>query len=156
MTYLGVSFNTVDMCLHVDADKMVELKSELIKWVRKTTAKKYELQSILGKLLWVSRTVRFSRIFVSRIIAETRKLSKQSDKSTLSRDIRKDFLWWLTFMEEFSGVEIIPATTVSLAVYGDACPRVGAAGILIWVNIFLKDFLFTCGQLILLSILRSS
>lgn len=127
MTYLGVSFNTVDMCLHVDADKMVELKSELIKWVRKTTAKKYELQSILGKLLWVSRTVRFSRIFVSRIIAETRKLSKQSDKSTLSRDIRKDFLWWLTFMEEFSGVEIIPATTVSLAVYGDACPQGGGS-----------------------------
>ena len=121
MTYLGVSFNTVDMCLHVDADKMVELKSELIKWVRKTTAKKYELQSILGKLLWVSRTVRFSRIFVSRIIAETRKLSKQSDKSTLSRDIRKDFLWWLTFMEEFSGVEIIPATPV-LVVY-TFCPQ---------------------------------
>ena len=57
MTYLGVSFNTVDMCLHVDADKMVELKSELIKWVRKTTAKKYELQSILGKLLWVYRKI---------------------------------------------------------------------------------------------------
>ena len=78
MTYLGVSFNTVDMCLHVDQEKIVELKSELTKWMRKTVAKKCELQSILGKLLWVSRTVRFSRIFVCRIIAETRKLMKYS------------------------------------------------------------------------------
>ena len=29
MTYLGVSFNTVDMCIHVDVEKVAELKSEL-------------------------------------------------------------------------------------------------------------------------------
>ena len=79
------------------------------------------MQSILGKLLWVSRTVRFSRIFVARIIAEIRKLEKQSDKTVLSRDIRKDFLWWLTFIEIFNGVELIPSPSVNIAVYGDAC-----------------------------------
>ena len=127
MTYLGVGFNTVDMCLYVDADKIVELKSELTGWARKTVAKKSELQSILGKLLWVSRAVRFSRIFVSRIISEVRKLSKQSEKSTLSRDIRKDFLWWLKYLEDFSGVELIPPITVSLAVLGDAYPQGGGS-----------------------------
>ena len=127
MTYLGVAFNTIDMCIHVDGDKIIELKSELQKWSRKTVAKKCELQSILGKLLWVSRAVRFSRVFVSRIIAEVRKLKKQSDKSTLSLEIRKDFLWWDKFLVEFSGVEIIPAPTVSLAVYGDACVQGGGS-----------------------------
>ena len=78
-------------------------KSELEKWSRKTVAKKSDLQSILGKLLWVSRTVRFSRVFVCRIIAEVRKLTKQSEKTTLSREIRKDFMWWQKFMEKFSG-----------------------------------------------------
>ena len=97
----------------------------LKKWINKTRAKKSDLQSILGKLLWVSRTVRFSRVFVSRIIAEIRKLDKQYEKTTLSREIKKDFLWWNTFLEEFSGVEIIPSPTVSLAVYGDACVQGG-------------------------------
>ena len=120
MTYLGVSFNTIDMCMHVDKEKVVELKSELLKWSRKTTAKKCELQSILGKLLWVSKTVRFSRVFVCRIIAQVRKLSKQSEKTTLSQEIRKDFLWWDTFMEDFSGVEMIIPPTVCLSVLGDA------------------------------------
>ena len=127
MTYLGVSFNTLDMCLHVDQEKITELKSELSKWIRKTVAKKCELQSILGKLLWVSRAVRFSRIFVARIIAETRKLTKQTDKSKLSLDIRKDFLWWSKYLEIFSGVEMIPATTVELAVFGDAYPQGGGS-----------------------------
>ena len=127
MTYLGVSFNTVDMCMHVDPDKIVELKSELIKWSRKTVAKISELQSILGKLLWVCKAVRFSRVFVCRIIAEVRKLKKQSEKTTLSKDIRKDFLWWQKFLETFSGVEMIISPTVCLSVLGDAYPQGGGS-----------------------------
>ena len=69
MTYLGVKFDTRNMCMYVDDDKIKELKAELGRWVVKTVTKKSELQSILGKLLWVSKTVRFSRIFVARIIA---------------------------------------------------------------------------------------
>ena len=127
MTYLGVSFNTIDMCMHVDADKLVELKVEISKWVNKTVAKKCEIQSILGKLLWVSKTVRYSRVFVCRIISEVRKLSKQSEKTTLSRDIKKDFLWWQKFLESFSGVEIIIPPTVCLSVLGDAYPQGGGS-----------------------------
>ena len=127
MTYLGVSFNTNDMCMHVDKDKIVELKHELSRWSRKTVAKKCELQSILGKLLWVSKTVRFSRVFVCRIIAELRKLSKQSERTTLSREIRKDFLWWDKFLEIFSGVELIISPNVCLSVLGDAFPQGGGS-----------------------------
>ena len=127
MTYLGVCFDTVNMCMRVDRDKVTELKSELLKWSRKTVAKKQELQSILGKLLWVSRTVRFSRVFVSRIIAEIRKLTSQSTKTTLSLEIRKDFLWWDKYLEAFSGVELIPPTTVCQSVLGDAYPQGGGS-----------------------------
>ena len=127
MTYLGVAFNTAEMKMYVDSSKLAELKSEIAKWSKKTVAKKYELQSILGKLLWVSRTVRFSRVFVSRIIGETRKLQKQSDKTMLSADLRKDFLWWEKYLEVFSGVEIIPPLTVNMFVYGDACVQGGGS-----------------------------
>ena len=127
MTYLGVSFNTIDMCMHVDSDKRVELKSELRKWSKKTVATKTDLQSILGKLLWVSKCVKFSRVFVCRIIAEVRKLQKQTQKTVLSREIRKDFLWWDKFLEVFSGVEIIIPPTVCLSVLGDAYPQGGGS-----------------------------
>ena len=74
MTYLGVKFDTEKMCLFVDEEKLIELKMLPQKWLAKTVPKKHELQSVLGKLIWVSKTVRFSRVFVARIIAEIRKL----------------------------------------------------------------------------------
>ena len=83
MTYLGASFDTIDMCMQVESDKIVELKNVLVKWARKTVAKKHELRSILGKLIWVSKTVRHSRVFVSRIISELRKLPSQSSRQHL-------------------------------------------------------------------------
>ena len=85
------------------------------------------MQSILGKLLWVSKAVRFSRVFVSRIIAEVRKLKSQSDKVILSHEIKKDFLWWDTYLKEFSGVEFIPNLVSSTNVFGDACVDGGGA-----------------------------
>ena len=127
MVYLGVKFDSNTMSMYVEDDKVIELNNELIKWSRKTTAKKSELQSILGKLLWVSKCVRNSRVFVSRIIAEVRKLPSQSSKTTLSSEIRKDFLWWKQFIEVFSGVEIIPPTTVCQSVLGDAYPQGGGS-----------------------------
>ena len=127
MVYLGVKFDTVDMCMYVEDDKVAELKFELQKWSNKTVAKKFELQSILGKLIWVSKTVRWSRVFVTRIICEIRKLPSQSAKTTLSNDVRKDFLWWQTYLEVFSGVEIIPPTTVCQSVLGDAYPQGGGS-----------------------------
>ena len=68
MTYLGIQFNTLKLEMSVNESKCSELKFELLKWSRKTVATKAELQSILGKLLWVSRAVRYSRCFVLRII----------------------------------------------------------------------------------------
>ena len=92
LTYLGIEFDTVKLEMSVNLSKCAELRLELDRWHRKTVANKSEIQSILGKLLWISRAVKFSRCFVSRIIAEVRKLSSQKQKTTLSHDIRSDLL----------------------------------------------------------------
>ena len=127
MVYLGVKFDTNAMAIYVEDEKVKELKHELHKWVKKTVAKKSELQSILGKLLWVSKAVRYSRVFVGRIIAAVRPLKSQSSKTTLTFEIKKDFLWWEKFLESFSGVELIPPITVSQSIYGDAYPQGGGS-----------------------------
>ena len=99
LTYLGIQFDTRVLEMRVDEAKCSELKTVLKKWLNKTVASKTDLQSILGKLLWVSKAVKFSRCFVMRIIAEVKKLKYQSQKVKLSLDVRKDFLWWDTFSE---------------------------------------------------------
>ena len=122
LTYLGVEFDTVKLEMRINSEKCQELSFELIKWARKTVATKADLQSILGKLLWISRVVKFSRCFVIRIIDEIKKLKKQNQKITLSNDIRKDFLWWETYMAMFNGIHLLVPTDISEQLAGDACP----------------------------------
>ena len=69
MRFLVVEFDTIKMCMREDESKMAEIQHLSLLWSRKTVANKQELQSILGKLIWVSKVVRFSRCFVSRIIS---------------------------------------------------------------------------------------
>ena len=65
MVYLGVEFDSIKMEMRIGEDKYLELRSDLLSWSRKTVASKQEIQSILGKLMWVSRAVRHSRAFVN-------------------------------------------------------------------------------------------
>ena len=104
MTYLGLEFDSKTMELRVNSEKCNELRNDLQIWMRKTRASKSDLQSILGKLIWVSKAVKFSRVFVLRIINEIKLLKSQKDKITLSDDLRKDFLWWKVYMDVFNGV----------------------------------------------------
>ena len=60
MLYLGVEFDSVRMEMRIDKIKCKELRNDLITWARRTVATKQEIQSILGKLMWVSRAVRHS------------------------------------------------------------------------------------------------
>ena len=108
--------------MRVDQTKCAELRKELGNWYRRTVATKSEIQSILGKLMWIARAVKYSRCFVLRIIAEVKKLTSQKQKCTLSLAIRKDLLWWKEYLHVFNGVELLVSNTVSVQVAGDACP----------------------------------
>ena len=81
-----------------------------------------EIQSILGKLMWIARAVKFSRCFVLRIIAEMKKLTHQKQKTTLSLAIRKDLLWWKEYLLVFNGIEFLVPEKIAVQVAGDACP----------------------------------
>ena len=122
MTFLGVEFDTESMCMRVNETKRKEIQSLSLLWSRKTVATKQELQSILGKLIWVSKVVRFSRCFVSRIISLLKTLKHQNQKTTLTDSVKKDFSWWAKFLTVFNGVELLVPSSVSLSILGDAYP----------------------------------
>ena len=109
MVYLGVQFNTVTMTMSVPPDKLAELKEEIERWYKKTTTAKKPLQSLLGKLFWVSRVVKHSRTFMSRLLKQLREIpiNPANCKVKLSEDCRKDLLWWRTFLKVYNGVTMI-------------------------------------------------
>ena len=109
MVFLGVHFDTDKMVMSVPGDKIQELRADLDQWVKKTTAVRRDLQSILGKMFWVSRVVRYSRPFMGRLLQQLRDMKEIPDnkKVQLSSESRKDILWWTTYMRTFNGITLI-------------------------------------------------
>ena len=131
MEYLGIEFDTIAMEKRVTPAKLTELDTALDEWLVKVKATKKELQSILHRLLWVVSCVNNSRVFVSRIISELKRLDKNHHRVSLSDDIRKDFRWFKLFLNTFNGVQLIETNAWPdvdlLENCGDACPEAGGA-----------------------------
>ena len=109
ITYLGVEFDSLAMEMRVPAAKLEEVKSEIRMWLRRTTITKKELQSLLGKLFWVGRVVKHSRVFLGRMLEQLRAMGGKQDnkKMKLLGETRKDILWWYNFLDHYNGVELI-------------------------------------------------
>ena len=109
MTYLGVMFDSSKMEMRVPPDKLAEIKAEIGQWARKSTITKKNLQSLLGKLFWVSRVVRFARVFMGRLLQQLRTMAGLGDnvKVKLTDESRKDLRWWNRYLDHFNGVQLI-------------------------------------------------
>ena len=77
----------------------------------------------------MSRVVRYSRMFVQRIIAESKKGESPDSWITLSGEVKKDFYWWRCFLVTFNGISYIPSRSVAAHLLGDAC-LTGGSGII--------------------------
>lgn len=106
-TCLGVEFDTLAMTKSVHPERLIEIQDLLRQWLHKTKATKRELQSLLGKLSFVSKCVKNSRIFLMRIIDLLKRLKNNHHRVSLNKEFRKDISWWLDFVAVYNGVSII-------------------------------------------------
>ena len=109
ITYLGVMFNTLTMEMSVPPEKLSEVKEEIRRWSRKTTISKKELQSLLGKLFWVSKVVRYARAFMNRLLGLLRSMTTVKDckKVKFCTEVKRDIKWWGKYLEDFNGITMI-------------------------------------------------
>ncbi|XP_035665155.1 uncharacterized protein LOC118408444 isoform X2 [Branchiostoma floridae] len=124
MTWLGIEFDTVEMVRRVPSFRLEEISDLVAQWLLKRKATKRELQSLVGKLVFVSACVPPGRLFVSRMLESLRKLRCNHHRCRLSRDFRRDLEWWRRFLHEFNGVSLIASTVYTAPddiVATDAC-----------------------------------
>ena len=87
----------------------MELLTDLLpKWLTKKSATKTELQSLIGKLAFVSKCVRPGRLFLTRILDTLRSLRRYHYWVKLSAEFRKDIRWWMRFINVYNGVSLVP------------------------------------------------
>ena len=109
VTCLGVLFNTTTFTMSVTPDRLLELQTDLLpKWLTKRSATKTELQSLIGKLAFVSKCIRPGRLFLTHILDTLRSLRRNQHRFKLSAEFRKDIRWWMRFINVYNGVSFIP------------------------------------------------
>ena len=122
---LGVIIDTEQMTISVTDERMTEIAELLAKWRRKKVCRKKELQSLIGKLCFICKCIRQSRVFLNRLLAVLRSVDwTTTDRVTLSEDFHKELRWWSTFMASFNGVGFIPSPIWSepdVAMATDSC-----------------------------------
>ena len=107
---LGVQINTVDLTMSVTPERLEEIRKIVKEWSLKMSASKNELQSLIGKLIFVAACVQSSRIFLNRMLCLLRSMSTNQSVVKLSECFRKDLRWWSLFVNKYNGVSFIPSS----------------------------------------------
>ena len=95
------------MELRISQDRLTAILAELERWRGKRRARKRDLLSLIGKLIFVSRVVRCGRMFVRRMIDVAKKVKHLHHMVKLNRDFQEDVTWWLTFLPSWNGISMM-------------------------------------------------
>ena len=97
MICLGILVDTEKMLFEVLRDRLSDLKTELLQWTQFSTFTQRQLQSLQGKLSFVTASIRPGRIFMSRLLTRLRSLSYRQSRFPVTSDMLPDIDWWLSF-----------------------------------------------------------
>ena len=126
VTWLGVTFDTLDMSYSICKDKIEEVMYLIRDWRNKTHATVNELQKLLGKLLYIASCCKPARLFVSRMLQTLRDNFEASHPVMLDTEFKKDINWFVNFLPVYNGISIINRSPPAITVEVDSCLTRGA------------------------------
>ena len=106
LEFLGIVIDTNLLQLRISKDRLDAVMEELLQWKSRTSAKKRNILSLIGKLTFVSRVVRSGRTFVRRLIDTAKKAKHLHHSVRLSKAFQADIDWWLEYLPQWNGVSV--------------------------------------------------
>lgn len=106
MIFIGILFDSENFTISIDNTRLIEISQLVHEWLTKKWCTKKELQSLLGKLNFVSQCVRSSRIFIARMLNLLREFP-ESNKLVITEDFRLDLKWWQKFLPMYNGISMM-------------------------------------------------
>lgn len=103
-TYLGLSFNSVDMTISLPNEKIQALHRELKFFHNKKRTTKKQIMRLAGVLSHCARVVRGGRTFSRRILDLLRGLKDGNPRLYLNEHFRLDLQWWCNCSSIFNGI----------------------------------------------------
>ena len=105
--FLGILVDTVSCTLSVTKERLDEMSSLVEDWLIRSKYTLKELQSLLGKLHFVSTCVRPGRLFVSRLLTWLKTFGGQNVSKKIPKYVKLDLVWWSNFLIIYNGVSMM-------------------------------------------------
>ena len=125
--FLGIILDTNLMEMRISEDRLSGILDELQLWHGRTRARKREILSLIGKLIFISRVVHCGRTFVRRMIDLCKKVKHLHHTIKLNKAFQADVSWWLTFLPTWNGVGMFYdrqwTSDIDLELYTDASDK---------------------------------
>lgn len=128
LVFLGIVLDSASMTLSIPQSKIKEIKQCMNLFLASRKVNKRQIQSLAGKLNWITQCIYGGRFHMRRLLDSANKLRKPWHRTNVTKDMRQDILWWLNFMEVFNGtLAMVDCRPVSFPVCIDACKIAGGA-----------------------------
>lgn len=99
--------NSEHFTLSVTETRGKDLLSELSSWSSREVYTLRQLQSLLGKLSFVTACVKPGHIFMLRLLNSLPAFPSTRVRLPVSADMKADIAWWLAFLPPFNGTSLI-------------------------------------------------
>ena len=142
---LGIDIDINNNTMNIAQNKLKANYEECIMVSCKTFLSKQAFQSLLGKLIYIQKCVKPSRILINRILDLFRN-NHHRRKIDLNSDFHKDIQWFLFFLPNYTGMSYITKSNVdkTQSLFLDAClTGMGA----VWRNRVYATPINNCGDL---------
>ena len=119
LSIMGILVDVNEGTFSIENEKLTEISNEYTCAFVCDVITKRDLQSLLGKLLYISRCVRGSRIFMNRLLNTLR---EHHDKQRVypDMDFYLDLSWFIRFLKTFNGTVRFRRESVAHEAHVDA------------------------------------
>ena len=110
----------MNFTVSITTEKITKILNICRSWCTKNCCIKRELQSLLGKLLYIAKCVKSSRFFLNRML-ELLRSSHKREKIKLTKDFHRDLKWFQNFIPKFNGTAFFVYQNICYEIELDAC-----------------------------------
>ena len=117
LTCMGIQVDVDAHQLTIPHEKIIQTVDTCRLFLTRSHMSKKQLQSLLGKLLYVHRCVHAARFFVNRLLNSLR---NATGRIILTKEMKQDLSWFVQFLSKANGKVMFNDARVKLDVFIDA------------------------------------
>ena len=124
MMWVGVVFDTVEMTMTIDPERVEEALQACRQLLQTGYLKLGQLQSLIGKIMHASKCTPAARVFTSRLL-DMISAARIQGGIALTQEARADLAWLAAFLHCFNGRTMMKVTQAQRVVHVDSCLQAG-------------------------------